>query len=877
MAEKPTYKELERRVQELEKIESEYKSSKEALRNSEAQYRLLFEHASVGIFVAQDGCLKVPNPCLSQILGYSLAELNEQPFSLFIHPEYLPLVNTRHRERLSGKTGLPQTYDFRVICKNGTIIWVQLSTILIQLKGRPATLNFLHDITERKRAEEALKESEATVRKKLQAILEPNGDMAPFEMSDIIDSQDLQLLMDDFFKLTGVGGAILDTRGNILASTIWQDICSQFHRVHPETRQHCTESDTALASGRAPGEIGLYKCKNNMWDVVTPIHIGGHHIGNVFYGQFFFEEETPDYETFRQQAERYGFDETAYLAALERVPRWSREKVDQIMEFYARLASMISTLGYRNIRLARALTANAELLETLQESEEKYRVLFSTFPLGITVSDHTGKIVESNAAAEQLLGISKGEHEKRHIDGAEWRIIQPDGSPMPDTEYASVRALKENRLIENVEMGIVKPDADITWINVSAAPLNLDKYGAVITYGDVTARRQADTAQALLQAQLQQAQKMESVGRLAGGVAHDFNNMLGVILGFTEMALDLAGPSEPLQKCLEEVRKAAERSTKLVQQLLAFARKQIIAPVVLDLNQTVVGMLKMLQRLIGEDIDMVWQPGPNVWTVYMDPGQIDQILANLCVNARDAIGGVGKVTIETANQVFDEDYCTRHAGFRPGDFVLMAVSDNGCGMDAHTQEHIFEPFFTTKEVGQGTGLGLATIYGIVKQNNGFINVYSEPGQGTSVKIYLPRHTAGAEAAVEPESPQICSGSETILLVEDEPSLLEMATQMLELWGYQVLAAGTPEEALRLAREHTGRIDLLMTDVVMPAMNGRDLAHKLMRLHPELKCLFMSGYTANVIAHHGVLDEGVHFIQKPFAMQALNAKLREALA
>ncbi len=394
---------------------------------------------------------------------------------------------------------------------------------------------------------------------------------------------------------------------------------------------------------------------------------------------------------------------------------------------------------------------------------------------------------------------------------------------------------------------------------------------------DITDFKQAEAARETLQAQLIQSQKMESVGRLAGGVAHDFNNMLGVILGFTEMALDLVGPSKPVQKCLEEVRKAAEHSTKLVQQLLAFARKQIIAPVVLDLNDTVTGMLKMLQRLIGEDIHIVWQPGPNLWAACMDPGQIDQILANLCVNARDAITGVGKLTIETANHVFDADYCARHAGFKPGDFVMMAVSDNGCGMDQQTLANLFEPFFTTKEVGQGTGLGLSTVYGIVKQNNGFINVYSEPDQGSCFKIYLPRHSAEVESTAKLVPDRIVRGSETILLVEDEPSLLNMATAMLDMWGYQILAANTPGEALRLAREHTGHIDLLMTDVIMPEMNGRELARELKSRHPALKCLFMSGYTANVIAHHGVLDGGVHFVQKPFGMKELSAKVREALA
>ena len=329
---------------------------------------------------------------------------------------------------------------------------------------------------------------------------------------------------------------------------------------------------------------------------------------------------------------------------------------------------------------------------------------------------------------------------------------------------------------------------------------------------------------------------------------------------------------------LQEIRKAAQRSADLTRQLLAFARRQTIAPKVLDLNETVEGMLKMLRRLIGEDIDLAWLPAADLWPVKMDPAQIDQILANLCVNARDAIGGVGKLTIETGNAVFDEAYCADHPGFVPGEYVRLAVSDNGCGMDKETLAQIFEPFFTTKGVGEGTGLGLATVYGIVKQNDGFINVYSEPGQGTTFTIYLPRHAGQADAAADGKrggtAPEF-AGRRCCWWRTSRRSW-PLPGRVLERLGYTVLAASTPGEAIRLAEAHAGEIHLLMTDVVMPEMNGRDLARRLLSLRPRLKCLFMSGYTADVIAHHGVLDEGVHFIQKPFSVEDLAAKVRDAL-
>jgi PAS domain S-box-containing protein len=396
---------------------------------------------------------------------------------------------------------------------------------------------------------------------------------------------------------------------------------------------------------------------------------------------------------------------------------------------------------------------------------------------------------------------------------------------------------------------------------------------------DITERRQAEAERKKLQAQLNQAQKIESVGRLAGGVAHDFNNMLSVILGHSEMALEKINPSQPLYADLQEVHKAALHSADLTRQLLTFARKQAIAPRVVDLNKIVEGLLKMLHRLIGEDLDLAWLPDENLGRVKVDPTQIDQILVNLCVNSRDAVEGVGKVTIETNNATFDEVYCADHAECVPGEYVLLAVSDNGCGMDAETCAHLFEPFFTTKEAGRGTGLGMATVYGAVKQNRGFINVYSEPGEGSTFKVYLPRHAV--ETAVPlPEQAVVQSaesGYGTILLVEDELAILRMTTKILEGLGYTVVPAATPGEASRLAHEHSGGIDLLMTDVIMPEMNGRDLACNLLSVYPDLKCLFMSGYTANVIARHGVLDERVHFIQKPFSRNDLAAKVLEALS
>ncbi|MGO9415961.1 MAG: ATP-binding protein, partial [Syntrophobacteraceae bacterium] len=394
---------------------------------------------------------------------------------------------------------------------------------------------------------------------------------------------------------------------------------------------------------------------------------------------------------------------------------------------------------------------------------------------------------------------------------------------------------------------------------------------------DITERKRGEEERKKLEEQLFQAQKMESVGRLAGGVAHDFNNMLGVIIGRAEIALQQDVSNDKLQHNLKEILKAAQRSADLTKQLLAFARKQTAVRKILDLNSTISSMLNMLRRLIGEDIDLSWQPGLNLWKVKIDPSQVDQILANLAVNARDAVSGVGAVTIKAENVVIDDSNSIETPEFIPGEYVLLSMSDTGTGMSEEVREKIFEPFFTTKELGKGTGLGLSTVYGVVKQNDGFIYVASEPGKGTTFKIYLPRFEGQtAQAPSEEVTAKRPTGTETILLVEDDEAILDLGKLILEELGYKVLAAHTPVYALHLVEEHPGDIHLLITDVVMPEMNGRELAELLRAVRPNLKCLFMSGYTADAIAHRGILEEGLNFIHKPFGSDELAARVRQVL-
>ncbi|MDR3568166.1 MAG: PAS domain S-box protein [Syntrophobacteraceae bacterium] len=522
------------------------------------------------------------------------------------------------------------------------------------------------------------------------------------------------------------------------------------------------------------------------------------------------------------------------------------------------------------IESIRDVTEVKKTEEMLRDSERRYRSVVENIQDVFYRTDSDGVITMISPSASRIYGASRDEILGMHIDQF-WSY--------PDERGKMLEKIRRDGVVRDYEITIRRKDGSSFPASVTSTFMK-DDLGAFAgvegVLRDITERKQAEEDRAQLQAQLTQALKMESVGRLAGGVAHDFNNMLGVILGHAEMAMEKLDQAHAVFADMVEIRKAALRSSELTRQLLAFARKQTISPKTLDLNQTVEGMLKMLRRLIGEDIDLAWLPAKALWPVKVDPGQVDQILANLCVNARDAISGVGKVTIETGKAVFENDYCVTHPEFVAGEFVLLAVSDDGAGMDKKTLSNIFEPFFTTKALGEGTGLGLATVYGIVRQNNGFINVYSEPAKGTTFKIYLPRADENKNVKIKPLIKKELRGRETVLLVEDEESMLALARTILERHGYEVLATKSPSDALTLVHGYPNAIHLLVTDVVMPEMNGKDLAQRLKEIKPGFKTIFMSGYTANVIAHHGILDETINFLQKPFSVNALLEKVRDVL-
>jgi PAS domain S-box-containing protein len=518
---------------------------------------------------------------------------------------------------------------------------------------------------------------------------------------------------------------------------------------------------------------------------------------------------------------------------------------------------------------------SASLYTQVRQAEEKYRSIFENAVEGIFQATPDQRLLTVNPSMARILGYDS----PRELI-ADFNATGRQLWINPDTTDQINAALNSTGIVEGLPIEAARKNGESIWLSLNLR-LVKDEHGSTIyregTIEDITARTEAESRRKELEQQLRQSQKMEAIGQLAGGVAHDFNNLLTAINGYSSLALQRANPDDRIRGYLEEVKKAGERAANLTRQLLAFGRKQMLKPITLNLNDVVSEMSKMLRRLIGEDICFDARFDPELKQIRADPGQIEQVLVNLVVNSRDAMPHGGTLTIETANFEIDHEFASRHLGLAPGKYVVLTVSDDGCGMDEKTKARIFEPFFTTKEKGRGTGLGLSTVYGIVTQSGGNVWVYSEPGDGTVFKVFLPQFQQECEAPTKPLIDLVAPrGSETILLVEDEDVVRGLARQILEQAGYHVLDAPGGDEAIRLCRELRGPIDLLLTDVVMPETSGREVAECLTKLRPATRVLYMSGYTDDAIVHHGVLDSDVEFIQKPFTPIALAQKVREVL-
>ncbi len=880
------------------------RATEDALRSSEAYLNSVFRAAPIGMGVVNNRIFTSVNDRLCSMTGFSRQDLlsknsrvlyaNDQDYDMVGREKYLQILN-------SG-TG---TVETRWRCKDGHLIDVLLSSTPINPEDLQAGITFTAlDITERNRAAEALKESE----NKFALAFAASPD------SININTMGSGVYVDINQGFTDVTGF---TREDVIGKTsteinIWCDLADRNRLVknlrttgysenlEAKFRKKDGSLTTALISARVISlnhvphiisitrDIGKLKRAeqeivaqkklfetvfNAMTDsiVITDRNRRIQLTNKGLETTFGYKPE----ELIGKTTETLYADPTEYHEAGKAV---FDDKAPAPTGFYTTLYKDKfgrnfpgETFGTRlydhnNLWIGN-LGIICDITKRKQDEANLKRLQVAIEQAGevVVITDAEGIIQYTNPAFERSTGYTL---EEAHLQNP--RLLK---SGLQDEafyknlwETISSGHTWTGRMVNKSKNGSLYTE-EATISPVFNAERQIINYVAI---------KRDITAQLKLEEQYLQAQKMESVGRLTGGVAHDFNNILAVIIGYTEIAMEQVNPDEKLHSDLEKIHEAANRSADIIRQLLAFSRKQTIAPKVIDLNDAIEGMLKMLRHLIGEDIDLTWNPTVDRAPIKIDPSQVDQLLANLCVNARDAIADVGKVTIETGTVILDQEYCDNNLGYLPGEYVVLSVSDNGCGMEKDIVDKIFEPFFTTKGM-LGTGLGLSTVYGIVTQNHGFINIYSEPGEGTLFKIYLPiqKDETVWKAEVKREDPEMSQG-ETILLVEDDKAILELSLTMLERLNYRVLPANSPSEALRQAEKYVGKIDLLITDVIMPEMNGKALSATLLASFPDLKVMYISGYTANIIAHHGILDKDVHFLQKPFSGRDLSAKVRESL-
>jgi two-component system cell cycle sensor histidine kinase/response regulator CckA len=549
-----------------------------------------------------------------------------------------------------------------------------------------------------------------------------------------------------------------------------------------------------------------------------------------------------------------------------------RKKAEEVLRqqhdlLEIRVQERTTELATANLSLQTEVLERKQIEEALRQSEDRFRTIFEKAANGMVTTTPEGHFLQVNPAFCTFVGYSETELLKMTMSA----VTHPEHRE--ETKLLLKEISAGLRQLVDIEKRYLRKDGSTVWGHTTAVWLfdaNRRPVQSVVLVQDITNRKN-------LEEQLRQAQKMEAVGRLAGGVAHDFNNLLTAILGHSELLLSYLAPDDRLRRDVEEIKKGGERGAALTRQLLAFSRKQILEPRVVNLNSIVGSMETMLRRLIGEDVQLITKTPHELGLVKCDPGQMEQIILNLAVNARDAMPRGGQLTIETANHELNEAYALKHVSVKPGRYVMLAVSDTGCGMDAETRSRMFEPFFTTKALGQGTGLGLSMVYGIVQQSEGNIDVHSEPGRGTAFRIYLPRIGVAAEhAETVKDVSTILTGSETILLVEDEEIVRTLVCSVLQAQGYNVLEADHGDEALRISESHLGPIHLMLTDIVMPEISGSELAGRLCPLRPEMRVLYMSGYIDDATVRHGVLEPGMAFLQKPFAPDILISKVRQVL-
>ena len=795
------------------------KRMENALRESEQRYRMIVEnmHGSIALLDLNFEYLYL-SPSEIRVTGYRPEEIMKIPLKDQMTPQSYALAEKIFAEELELEaSGAPinphrsRTMELEVHHKYGDTVWEELTAAFTRDEnGQPTGLMITtRDVTERRKVQEDLKQSEQRYR------------MIVENMQDVIG------IMDFNFQFTYVSNDNIQLTGY--------------------TKEEV--KDVPIDKLLTPGSLSL--------------------ISDIFAEEMEREKKRTIFnDPVMRTLELELFHKAGGTTWAEVTATLTRDQYGKPKEI---------------LLVARDITARRKIQEALKESEQRYRMIIETMQEVIWTTDLNLQNTYMSPSCFLLTGYTPDELMVLPLD----QLLTPESLTTATNVVMEELARETGAQIvfepyrsRTMEQEIRCKNGDTIWIEVTGTFIRNVKgnaTGMLMAGRDITASKKSREERYKLEAQLMQAQKMEIVGRLAGGVAHDFNNMLSVILGYVDLAKLRLAKQHPVLNDIAEIEKAAIRSRDITTQLLAFSRKQIIEPKIIDLNDLVAHTQKALIRLIGEDVGLHVALGENLWPIKFDPSQIEQILINLAVNARDAMPDGGRLTIETVNTVLDDSYCEKNIDFVPGHYVRLSFSDNGVGMDKETLQHIFEPFFTTKDVGKGTGLGLATVYGIVKQNNGFVNVYSEPAHGTTFSIYLPRAEEESDHPIEPEEDVQITGTGNILLVEDDAMVLQITRGILESIGYTVKSADKPADAVAYCKNPDACIDLVITDVVMPGISGKELRNKLVEIRPDINVIFMSGYTADVIAQHGVLEDGVQFIQKPFTIKSLAAKVAEALA
>jgi PAS domain S-box-containing protein len=797
---------------------TERKQTEEALVESEAKFRAVADTASSAIYIHNGKRFLYVNHASEIITGYSAQELLQMDVADLVHPEDEQLVMQRSSARIGGSDVDPR-YEFRIVRKDGTYRWLDFSGTNVSFEGQMAVLATAFDITERKRSEH--------LQNALYKIAESSH--------SVLDLQqfyaEIHRIVGELMYANNLYIALFDPWAETLTYPYYADEFDEPPVGELPLGKGRTEY--VLRTGRsillAPEKFEALAMQGEM-ELVGSACVDWMGVplkdGSKTFGVLVVQSYTDKH-------------------------RYSERDLDVLNFVSQQLSSAI--LRKKNE-------------DALRDSESRYRNMVQSAVYGIYRSSPEDHFLEVNPAMVRMLGYDSM-HDLLRVKISQ--DIYTDG----ESRQQLIERHKSSGKAENVEVRWKRKDGKVITVRLSGRAVlrgdgSIDYFEMIAE--DVTERR-------ALEEQLRQSQKMEAVGRLAGGIAHDFNNLLTVIKGYSDLLMEEFKPADPLRTEVDEIRKAADRAASLTRQLLAFSRQQVLAPKVLDLNTVVGNMDRLLRRLLGADIDLQTTLAPSLGRVKADPGQIEQVIMNLAVNARDAMPNGGKLTIETANVLLDDNYAVEHLGAKAGPYIMIAVTDNGAGMSPSVRQRIFEPFFTTKEVGKGTGLGLSTVYGIVKQSGGYIWVYSEVGVGTTFKVYLPRVDGPADVQTQKLAAlSTYAGNETILLVEDEDGVRALIRQVLSRHGYTVLEARHGGEALLHCERHRGTIDLLVSDVVLEQMSGPELANRLLALRPELKVLFVSGYTDDAIIHQGVLLEGTAFLQKPFTTDALAKKIREVL-